>query len=162
MESNLMETLAERFEVLRDEGLNTAEYGRDAPGTEIFEAILCGLTTMGETEPGLDMSLLDSLSRRLAWGENASTIVVDCDSVCKRLLAATHRSFSDPEEATKVASVITEVACAASRHIARLAVQGASKERAQQRREAMVQRQLAAALSQQEALIAKHTRQNKS
>lgn len=150
--------IASRLEVLRDEALNTAEFGPDAPGSEIFDAVVNRLATMGDTEPGLDMRLHDSLSRRLAWGENPSTVIVDCDLVCKRLVAAAQRSFTDPEESTKIVAIITDVACTAARHIARFTVQGASKERAQQRRELMVQRQLRTALEQQEALIQKLSR----
>jgi hypothetical protein len=153
------QSIAPRLEVLRDEALNTAEYGPDATGSEIFDAVVNRLITMGETEPGLNMSLHDALSRRLAWGENASTVIVDCDSVCKRLVAAVHRSFPDPEESTKIVAVITDVACTAARHIARFAVQGASKERAQHRRELMVQRQLSSALEQQEDLIQRYKSQ---
>jgi hypothetical protein len=145
--------LGERFSVLRDEALNCAQYGDSAPGSELFEAIMATLVHLGETEPGLNHSLQDALSRRIAWGDDASTIAVDCDIICQRLLAATSRSFPDPGEASVVISVITEVTCTASRHLARLAVQRASQERALERREMMVQRQLAAALSQQDELI---------
>jgi hypothetical protein len=147
------QSLADRFSVLRDEALNCAQYGESAPGSELFEAILASLANLGETEPGFDLSLQDALSRRLAWGDDPSIIAVDCDSVCQRLLAATPRSFPDSGEATVVIAIITEVTCTASRHIARLAVQRASQERALERREMMVQRQLAAALSQQDELI---------
>ena len=142
--------LSERFAVLRDEALNCAEYGENAPGSELFEAILSSLVHYGQTEPAFDLSLQDALSRRLAWGDDPATVAVDCDSVCKTLIGATPRSFTDPEEATLVIAMITEVTCTASRHLARLAVQKASRERALQRREMMVQRQLGAALDQQE------------
>lgn len=145
--------LGERLEVLRDEALNTAEYGADAPGGEVFDAILSRVSRMDETEPGLDMSLRDALNRRLAWGESPSTIIVDCDGVGKRLLGAVQRSFRDPEDTAQVVVVIAEVSCSAARHLARNAVQRASKERALQRREMMVQRQIAAALAQQDDLI---------
>jgi hypothetical protein len=151
--------LSERLEVLRDEALNTSEYGADAAGSEVFDAILSRVARMHETEPGLDMSLRDALNRRLAWGESPSTVIVDCDNVGKRLLAAVHRSFRDPEDAAKVVVVIAEVSCAAARHLARNAVQRASKERALQRREMMVQRQLAAALGQQDERIQNYSAQ---
>ena len=102
--------MSDRFVVLRDEGLNCAELGENAPGGEIFEAILANLTHLGETDPGLDLSLHDALSRRLAWGESPSTVAVDCDSVCTRLIDATLRSFPDPGDATQVISVITNPA----------------------------------------------------
>jgi len=151
--------LGERLEVLRDEALNTAEYGTDAPGGEVFDAIVSRLTHMNDTDPGLDMILRDGLNRRLAWGESPSTVIVDCDSVGKRLLAAVHRSFRDPEETAKVVVIISEVTCSAARHLARNAVQRASKERALQRRELMVQRQLSTVLGQQDDLIAAYTTQ---
>lgn len=146
-------TTARRLEVLRDEALNTAEYGPDALGAEIFDAVINRLETLGDTDPGLDMRLHDSLSRRLAWGENPSTVIVDCAMVSRRLIAAAQRSFVDPEEASRVVAITCEVSCAAARHLARFAVQGASNERAQQRRELMVQRQLGAALKQQDELL---------
>ena len=100
--------LRERLEVLRDEALNTSEYGADAPGSEVFDAIVSRVTRMNDTEPGLDMSLRDALNRRLAWGESPSTIIVDCDNVGKRLLAAVQRSFRDPEDTARVVVVIAE------------------------------------------------------
>ncbi len=151
--------LSERLEVLRDEALNTAEYGSDAAGSEVFDAIIGRVARMQETEPGLDMSLRDALNRRLAWGESPSTVIVDCDNVGRRLLAAVHRSFRDPEDTAKVVMVIAEVSCAAARHLARNAVLRASKERAMQRREMMVQRQLAAALGQQDERIQNYSMQ---
>ena len=147
--------MSERLSVLRDEALNCAEFGENAPGAEIFDAILTRLAHLGETDPGLDLSLQDGLSRRLAWGESPATIIVDCDLVCKRLIAAVQRSFPDPSEAIVVFAIITDVACTSSRHIARMAVQRSSSERALERRELMVQRQLSAALEHQEDLIRK-------
>lgn len=153
------ESLGDRFSVLRDEALKCAEYGESAPGSEVFDAILGGLRHLADTEPGFDLSLQDALSRRLAWGDNPSAIAVDCDAVCQRLLDAIPRSFPDAEEATLVISIITEVTCTASRHIARLAVQQASKERALERREMMVHRQLSAAIGQQDQIISDLTHQ---
>lgn len=145
--------LSEQLEVLRDEALNTAEYGADAAGGELFDAILSRLVRMSDTDVDLDMSLHDALSRRLAWGESPSTIIVDCDNVAKRLLAAVQRSFRDPEDTAHAASIIADVSCAAARHLARNAVHRASRERALQRREMMVQRQLATALGDQDQRI---------
>lgn len=153
--------LSERFSVLRDEALNCAELGDDAPGGEVFEAILACLSHLGEADGGLDLSLQDAISRRLAWGENASAVALDNDSVCQRLLAAIPRSFPEASDATQVVAITVQVACTASRHIARLAVQQASKERALERREMMVQRQIAAAISQQDELISEFTNQLK-
>ncbi len=145
--------ISERFAVLRDEALNCTEFGESAPGSELFEAILSNLVHYGETEPGFDLSLQDALSRRLAWGDDPATVAVDCETVCKRLIGATPRSFTDPGEATLVIAMITEVTCTASRHIARMAVQRASRERALGRRETMVHRQLSTAIEHQEQLI---------
>jgi hypothetical protein len=145
--------LAKRLEVLRDEALNASEHPDDPPGSEIFDAVVHRLAHFGETEPGIDLSLQDSLSRRLAWGESEATVLVDCDNVCKRLLAAAKRSFKDCEEAGKVIAVVTEVSCTAARHVAMAAVQRASKERASSRREEMIQRQLNTAIRQQQEII---------
>ena len=145
--------ISERFAVLRDEALDCAEYGENAPGAELFEAILSSPVHYGQTDPALDLSLRDALSRRLAWGDDPATVAVDCDAVCRRLIGATPRSFTDSEEATLVIAMITEVTCTASRHLARLAVQRASRERALERREMTVQKQLGAALEQQEERI---------
>ena len=142
--------LRERIEVLRDEALNTAEFGPDAPGSEIFDAIVGRMDVRSETDAGLDMTLADSIRRRLAWGEDPTTVIVDCDSICKRLIGAAQRSFPDPEEATQVIQVVTGVACSVARLISRLAVQRASQERGLQRRELMVQRQLRSALEELE------------
>lgn len=156
-----MKSLRERFEILRDEALNAAEFGPDAPGNEIFDAVVSAIGSIDDTEPDLDLSLQDALSRRLAWGESPATVVVDCASVCKRLISATRRSFPDSEESNQIVFFITEVACAAAKHMTRIAVQRASKERALQRREMMVQRQLSSALRHQDELIRKHS-QNKA
>lgn len=143
-------SLRDRFEVLRDESLNLSEYGNDAPGTEVFEAVCYGLSHLGDTEPNINLSLHDALSRRLAWGEDPSTVIVDCDDVSRRILNAVQRSFPDTEESTIIVGLVTSVACAASRHLARIAVQRASKERALNRREIMVQKQLSVVLAQQD------------
>lgn len=155
-----MKSLRERFEVLRDEALNTAEFGPDAPGSEIFDAVLSYLSALGDTEPELDLSLQDSLSRRMAWGEDPATVLVDCDSVCKRLIAAARRSFTSSPEADQLIFIITEVACAAAKHMARIAIQRATKERALQRREMMVQRQLSSALHKQDEAIQQYAQKN--
>ena len=77
-----------------------------------------------------------------------------------KVLAAIE-SFVDSTRlaASQVVVVIAEVSCAAARHLARNAVQRASKERALQRREMMVQRQLAAALGQQDERIQNYSAQ---
>lgn len=152
----MSQALSERLEVLRDEALNTAELGGDAGGAEVFDAIVSRVACMNETDPGLDLSLREALNRRLAWGESPSMVIVDCDSVCKRLLAAVQRSFRDPEDMSKIVMVIADVSCSAARHLARNAVERASKERALQRREMMVQRQLETALAQQEKIIGRY------
>jgi hypothetical protein len=145
--------LSERLSILRDEALNCAEFGDEATGGEIFDAIRNQLFRSTDTDPGLDLSLHDALSRRLAWGENPAAVLVDCDAVCKRLTAAVLRSFPSPKESTKIIGIITEVACQSARHLARVAAQQTSKERALERREAMVQQQLQSVLDQQEELI---------
>ncbi len=152
-----MSVLSSRLEVLRDEALNTAESGPDAPGTEVFDAILDRVAHMHDTDLSLNMSLRDALNRRLAWGEDPSTIIVDSDSVGKRLLSAVGRAFPDPGETASLASIIVEVTCSAARHLARNAARQASSERALQRREQMVQRQLEAAITQQDDRLKKYS-----
>ncbi len=152
------QSLGEQLEVLRDEALNSAELSGDAGGEEVFDAIVSRVVRMNETDPGLDMALRDALNRRLAWGESLSLVIADCDSVCRRLLVAVQRSLPDPEDASRIAAIIAEVSCDAARHLARNAVERASKERALQRREMMVQRQLETALNQQDKFIKNYSK----
>ncbi len=150
--------LEERFEVLRDEALNSSEFGDDAPGAEIFDTIInriahLGESSRGETESDLDLSLQDSLSRRLAWGEDAAAVIADCGAVSNRILEAVRRSFPSSDESIQIVSIVTDVTCAAYRYISMVTVQRSGKERSQHRREMMVQRQLASELEKQEILL---------
>lgn len=150
-------SLSERFEVLRDEALNTSEHGEEAPGREIFDAISYRIDNLQESERAdemdIDLSLHDALSRRLAWGEDPTTVLLDCQEVSQRVLDAVRRSFSISEEAIAIIAIVTVVSCAASRHLARLSVERASKEKGKLRREMMAQRQLKAVLEEQETAL---------
>ncbi len=150
-------SLSERFEVLRDEALNTAEYGEESPGREIFDAISRRLSKLevvdSDDEMEIDLSLHDALSRRLAWGEDPSAVLMDCQEVSQRILEAVRRSFSSADEAITIFAIVTVVSCAASRHLARVTVERASKEKAAVRRELMAQRQLSSVLEHQSELL---------
>ena len=144
------ENLAARVNVLRDEVLETAEVGdSDPPGSEIFEAIVRAVGTDDAASAGLDLSLHDAVSRRLAWGEREDAVLASADQVCQRLLGACQRSFRDPAEEMLVIEVATEVVCAAQRIVAQAAVTRASRERAAYLREELAQRRLEDALRRQ-------------
>src|SRR5207302_8234764 len=81
--------LVEAVNVLRDEVLDTAEHGdREPPGTEVFDALLRTLAIGGESVPGLDLTLHDSVSRRLAWGDTEEAVLADAEHVFDRLMIA--------------------------------------------------------------------------
>jgi hypothetical protein len=150
MSEPLTTPLADRVLVLRDEVLETAEQGdRDPPGAEVFDAIVRALIVYGETDPGLDHTLHDAISRRLAWGDNESVVLADAEAVCDRLIAATHRSFAEPGDEMLIVELCTEVTCAAARMIAMAVVGRAGRERAARLREELAQRRLREALERQ-------------
>lgn len=133
--------LAERVAVLRDEVLDIAERGESALGAEVFDATLRRLASYEHTDPGLDLGLHDALSRRLAWGDDEHELLVECDEVCERLLAAAQRALRDPSEELLVAEAATDVACAAARIVALAAVARAAADRAALlRQEAAIER----------------------
>lgn len=146
----MSQTLARQLQVLRDEALNCSELGEDAPGGEIFDTIVHRVE--GQRDE-IDLSLHEALSRRIAWGENEGTIIADSDAICRRLIAAIHRSFSQPEDVSMLIAIVTDVSCAACRHIAITAAQRTGRQRARQRRESMVHGQLKTAIEQQESLL---------
>src|SRR5678815_5229527 len=79
--------LVEAIKVLRDEVLDTVEHGdRDPPGAEVFDALLNALTIGGESVPGLDLELHDSVTRRLAWGDSEEAVLADAEMVFDRLM----------------------------------------------------------------------------
>lgn len=145
-------SLADRVMVLRDEVLDTADLGDpDPPGAEIFDAIVRALVAYNETIPGLDLTLHDAVTRRLAWGDAESVVLADANAVCDRLLKAAQRAFRDPSEEMLVTELAAEVACSTARIVALAAVGRAGRERAARLREELGQRRLQEALERQKA-----------
>src|ERR1043165_8797444 len=106
-ESNLADDVA----VLRDEVLETVEHGdRDPPGTEVFDALLRALQIGGESVPGLDLTLHDSVARRLAWGYSEEAVLADAERLFDRLMIAVERAFRDPADRMVVIEAATQVA----------------------------------------------------
>ncbi|HTM21973.1 MAG TPA: hypothetical protein VL172_15735 [Kofleriaceae bacterium] len=144
--------IADRVNVLRDEVLETAERGdADPPGAEVFDAIVRALVIQGETEPGLDHTLHDAISRRLAWGDREDTLLADADAVCSRLLVAAQRSFPDAAEEMTVVETAAEVVSAVARMVAMTAVARAGRERAARMREELGHKRLRDAIEKQKA-----------
>jgi hypothetical protein len=144
--------LADRLLVLRDEVLDTAARGDgDPPGATTFDAIVRAISTRGETVPGLDLSLRDAITRRLAWGDSEAEILAASGEVCDRLLRACQRSLADPSEEVAVARATAEIGCAVARVVALAAVARAGRERAAKIREELAERRLEDALGRQEA-----------
>ena len=148
--------MAAAVAVLRDEVLDTVEHGdRDPPGSEVFDALLRALAVGGESVPGLDLSLHDAVSRRLAWGDSEEVVLSDSEVVFDRLMIAVDRAFRDPADQMVVIEAATQVAVTVARVVSLAAVARASRDRAARMREEMVQRQLKEVLEKQKATIAK-------
>lgn len=148
--------MAAAVSVLRDEVLDTVEHGdRDPPGAEVFDALLRTLSIGGESVPGLDLSLHDSVARRLAWGDSEEVVLQDAELVFDRLLVAVDRAFRDPADQMVVIEAATQVAVTVARVVSLAAVSRATRDRADRLREDMAQRQLREVLEKQKANIAK-------
>lgn len=148
--------LVEAVSVLRDEVLETAEHGdRDPPGAEVFDALLRALSIGGESVPGLDLTLHDSVSRRLAWGDSEEVVLSDAEMVFDRLMIGVERAFRDPEDRMVVIEAALQVAVTVARVVSLAAVARATRDRAARLREEMSQRQLTEVLEKQKANIAK-------
>jgi hypothetical protein len=148
--------LVEGVSVLRDEVLETAEHGdRDPPGAEVFDALLRALSIGGESVPGLDLTLHDSVSRRLAWGDSEEVVLSDAEMVFDRLMIAAERAFRDPVDQMVVVEAALQVAVTVARVVSLAAVARATRDRAARLREEMSQRQLQEVLERQKANIAK-------
>jgi len=146
--------LIEAVSVLRDEVLDTVEHGdRDPPGAEVFEALLRALSIGGESVPGLDLQLHDSVTRRLAWGDNEEGVLADAEMVFDRLMIAVDRALRDPADRMVVVEAATQVAVTVARVVALAAVGRASRDRAARLREELAQRQLREVLEKQRASI---------
>jgi hypothetical protein len=148
--------LVEAVSVLRDEVLDTVEHGdRDPPGAEVFDALINALTIGGESVPGLDLTLHDSVTRRLAWGDSEEVVLADAEMVFDRLMIAVDRAMSDPADRMVVIEAATQVAVTVARVVSLAAVGRASRDRAARLREEMSQRQLREVLEKQRASIIK-------
>ena len=148
--------LVEAVKVLRDEVLDTVEHGdRDPPGAEVFDALIRALTIGGESVPGLDLTLHDSVTRRLAWGDSEEVVLADAEMVFDRLMIAVERAFRDPADRMVVIEAASQVAVTVARVVSLAAVGRASRDRAARLREEMSQRQLNDVLEKQRATIAK-------
>jgi hypothetical protein len=146
--------LVEAVEVLRDEVLDTVEHGdRDPPGAEVFDALVRALTIGGESVPGLDLALHESVSRRLAWGDTEEAVLADAEMVFDRLMIAVERALRDPPDRMVVIEAATQVAVTVARVVSLAAVGRASRDRAARMRETMAQRQLTEVLEKQRASI---------
>ena len=146
--------LTEAVRVLRDEVLDTAEHGdRDSPGAEVFDALLRALAVGGESVPGLDLTLHDSVARRLAWGDSEEAVLADAELVFDRLMVSVERAFRDLDDQMVVIEAATQVAVTVSRVVALAAVARAGRDRAARTREEMAQDQLRNALDKQKATI---------
>jgi hypothetical protein len=147
--------LVEAVSVLRDEVLDTQEHGdRDPPGSEFFEAVVRALAVGGDSVPGLDLTIHDAVTRRLAWGDSEEVVLADAEMVFDRLMVAVHRAFRDPSDQMVVIEAATQVAVTVARVVAMAAVARASRDRAARLREEMAQRQLKVVLEKQKSHIA--------
>jgi hypothetical protein len=148
--------LVEAVSVLRDEVLDTVEHGdRDPPGAEVFDALIRALTIGGESVPGLDLTLHDSVTRRLAWGDSEEVVLADAEMVFDRLMIAVDRALRDPADRMVVIEAATQVAVTVARVVSLAAVGRASRDRAARLREEMSQRQLKEVLEKQRSSIIK-------
>jgi hypothetical protein len=146
--------LIEAVSVLRDEVLDTVEHGdRDPPGTEVFDALLRALSIGGESVPGLDLQLHDSVTRRLAWGDSEEVVLADAEMVFDRLMIAVERALRDPADRMVVVEAATQVAVTVARVVSLAAVGRASRDRAARLREELAQRQLKDVLEKQRSSI---------
>jgi hypothetical protein len=146
--------LIEAVSVLRDEVLDTVEHGdRDPPGAEVFDALLRALSIGGESVPGLDLQLHDSVARRLAWGDSEEVVLADAEMVFDRLMTAVERALRDPADRMVVVEAATQVAVTVARVVALAAVGRASRDRAARLREELAQRQLKDVLEKQRSSI---------
>ncbi len=146
--------LIEAVKVLRDEVLDTAEHGdRDPPGTEVFDALVRALVVGGESVPGLDLQLHDSVTRRLAWGDSEEQVLADAEQVFDRLMVSIERAFRDPADRMVLIEAATQVAVTVARVVSLAAVARASRDRAARLREELAQRQLRDVLEKQRSSI---------
>jgi hypothetical protein len=146
--------LIEAVKVLRDEVLDTAERGdRAAQGGEVFDAVLQALSIGGDSVPGLDLHLHDSVTTRLAWGDSEEVVLTDAEVELDRLMVAIDRSFDDPADRMVLIEAATQVGVAVSRVISLAAIARQARDRAARMREELAQRQLKEVLDKQRTSI---------
>ena len=146
--------MVEAVSVLRDEVLATVEHGdRDPPGAEVFDAIVNALVIGGESIPGLDLALHDSVARRLAWGDSEEVVLSDAEVVFDRLMIAVERALSDPPDRMVIIEAATQIAVTVARAVSLAAVARAARDRAARLREEMAQKQLEVVLEKQRSSI---------
>jgi len=154
MSEPLPTDLTEAVRVLRDEVLDTVEHGdRDPPGAEVFDALVRALSVGGESVPGLDLQLHDSVARRLAWGDSEEAVLSDAEVVFDRVMIACERAFRDPVDQMVVVEAALQVAVTVSRVVSLAAVTRASRDRAARLREEMAQRGLKEVLEKSKSSI---------
>lgn len=143
-------TLGDRVAVLRDEILDTAHTGdADDAAAVVFGAIVRYVVAGGETSPGIDLALHDSIRRRLLWGDSEGEVLAASAAVMERLLRAVPRAFRDPMEELVVIEAAAEICCATARIVTLTACARASRERTAQVREELAEARLAEQLDQQ-------------
>lgn len=159
--------LAGRLAILRDEVLETAQHGDDAPGAAVFDAMLralmVGVEATVRTElpvgdgppPGVDGILASTLDTQLAWGGREGALLAEIDAVFDRLMLAVDRAIDHPGELILVVDAAGRVFAAAASYLARAAVARAGRDRAQRVRDELVLRQLDEALAEQVHNIAR-------
>ncbi len=150
----MINDLVERVSVLRDEVLDVAGLGASDACSELFDAVLSALTLGSDSVAGIDVTVQDAVSRRLAWGDSEAQLQADAEWLYDRLLIAVERAFRDYDDQMVVIEAATQVAVMLSRALARHAVARATRDRASRIREEMAQRQLLDAVDKQAQRIA--------
>jgi hypothetical protein len=146
--------LIEAIKVLRDEVLDTVERGdRAPPGSEVFDALLRALSVGGDSAPGLDLQLHDSVARRLAWGDTEEAVLIDAENVFDRLMVAIERSFDDPADRMVLIEAATQVAVTVARVVSLAGVARVNRDRGARLREELAQGQLKDVLAKQRSSI---------
>lgn len=176
-------SLAERVMGFREEVLAAAGE-RDAPGPEVFDAVLRVLAARarpdGKAAPAaadqptvtdrirpapagrrrpassdLDLALHDAIARRLAWRDSELRVLGDAREVSRRMLAAARRALTEPAEEMEVARAVAEAGTAAARILIGLVLGRVARERAALLREERAQDRLTEALSRQRDELAR-------
>jgi hypothetical protein len=103
----------------------------------------------------VDLTLHDSIARRLAWRDSELRVLTDAGEVCRRLLAAARRELRAPDEEMEVAWAVAEAGSAAARILILLVLGRVARERAALLREELSHDRLAQAISRQREELAR-------